>query len=119
MALYYSDSSDIICSNHYQSDSFKTDADNVNNIATTASDYRQQRTKELMQQAGIEAPVSKFWIGSLIFATIVLVAVKVFTSWPPIAVIFITITAFLGIPKMYLRRKAGKRQNKFLEEFPG
>lgn len=50
IALYYSDSSDIICSNHYQSDSFKTDKDNLHNIKTSASNYRQQRTKELMQQ---------------------------------------------------------------------
>jgi isopenicillin-N N-acyltransferase-like protein len=49
-ALFSSDSTDIICSNHYQSDSFKTDKDNLNNIATTASDYRQQRTRELIKE---------------------------------------------------------------------
>lgn len=52
VALYTTDSNSIICSNHYQSDSFKTDADNLNNIATTASDYRQKRTQELMRTHG-------------------------------------------------------------------
>ncbi len=51
IALYYSDSNRIICSNHYQSDSFKTDKDNLDNIATTASNYRQKRTDELLKQA--------------------------------------------------------------------
>lgn len=50
IALFQSDSNQIICSNHYQSDSFKTDKDNLNNIATSASDYRQRRTQELLAQ---------------------------------------------------------------------
>lgn len=48
IALYRSDSSSIICSNHYQSDSFKTDTDNQTNIKTSASNYRQIRTKNLL-----------------------------------------------------------------------
>ncbi|MCH2021696.1 MAG: C45 family peptidase [Saprospiraceae bacterium] len=51
IALHLADSSSIICSNHYQSDSFKTDKDNLKNIANTASYYRQKRTEELLQQA--------------------------------------------------------------------
>lgn len=50
IALYHSDSNRIICSNHYQSDSFKTDIDNQNNIKTSASNYRQIRTKNLLNQ---------------------------------------------------------------------
>lgn len=50
IALYNSDSSAIICSNHYQSDSFKTDKDNLQNIESSASNYRQNRTNELMNQ---------------------------------------------------------------------
>ena len=51
-ALYLSDSSSLICSNHYQSPAFSKDKDNLENIATTASDYRQRRTLELMHQKG-------------------------------------------------------------------
>lgn len=50
IALHRSDSNNIICSNHYQSDSFKTDQDNLTNIATTASNYRQIRTRNLMNK---------------------------------------------------------------------
>lgn len=52
IALYYSDSNSVICSNHYQSDSFKTDQDNIDNINNSASNYRQNRTNELMQELG-------------------------------------------------------------------
>ena len=51
IALHRSDSSSIICSNHYQSDSFKTDIDNQTNIKTSASNYRQIRTKNLMNES--------------------------------------------------------------------
>lgn len=51
IALHRSDSNRIICSNHYQSDSFKTDIDNQNNIKTSASNYRQIRTKNLLNQS--------------------------------------------------------------------
>lgn len=50
IALYYSDGNEIICSNHYQSNAFQTDSDNLNNIATSASNYRQIRTQNLMQK---------------------------------------------------------------------
>ena len=51
-ALYYSDSSLLICSNHYQGTAFDNDKDNLHNIASTASDYRQRRTLELIQSSG-------------------------------------------------------------------
>ena len=51
IALYRSESTRIICSNHYQSDSFKTDADNQNNIKTSASNYRQIRTNNLINES--------------------------------------------------------------------
>lgn len=50
IALHRSDSTSIICSNHYQSDSFKTDIDNQENINTSASNYRQIRTNNLMNK---------------------------------------------------------------------
>ncbi len=48
--LLQSDTNFILCANHYQSDSFKTDKNNVENIATSASMYRFIRLQELMQQ---------------------------------------------------------------------
>ena len=51
ITLYMSDSNSIVCSNHYQSNKFKTDKDNLSNIASSASNYRQNRTTELLNIA--------------------------------------------------------------------
>lgn len=88
-----------------------------------ASDENSEKKKdktsirELMNQAGIEAPVSRYWMWSAIFA----VAVWLFLmlkGWPMIAKVLLTFTAFLGVPKMFLNWKAARRQKKFLEAFP-
>jgi tight adherence protein B len=73
--------------------------------------------RQLMVQAGFEAPVSRYWLFSALFAAAVFLACRVLTSWPPVALVFIAITAFLGVPKMFLKWKAGRRQRQFLEEF--
>jgi len=72
--------------------------------------------RELMQQAGIEAPVFRYWIGATLFTGFV-GALLMLTSWPMIAKIFILITAFFGLPKWFLKKKAASRQKKFLKEF--
>jgi tight adherence protein B len=74
--------------------------------------------RELMIQAGIEAPVSRYWIGSAIFAVVVWIAAALLTSWPQIAVVFVTFTAFFGMPRFFLKWKAARRQKQFLEELP-
>lgn len=50
LALYESTSTQLICSNHYQSDSFAQEPDNVYNIENSASNYRQIRTQTLLNQ---------------------------------------------------------------------
>jgi tight adherence protein B len=87
-----------------------------------ASDENHEKKKDKtslrqkMQMAGMDAPVSKFWMGSAIFAG--LVAVLMFlTSWPLIAKGFAVFTAFLGLPRLFLNWKIARRQKKFLEEF--
>ena len=50
--LFNSDTNFILCANHYQSDSFKNDKNNVENIATSASMYRFHRLEELMNRNG-------------------------------------------------------------------
>ncbi|MDE1153533.1 MAG: type II secretion system F family protein [Micavibrio sp.] len=74
--------------------------------------------REMMQQAGIDAPVSRFWIASAIFAAVTCLFLLEVLSWPPVAVIFATFAAFLGVPRLVLRIKAKRRQKKFLTEFP-
>lgn len=52
LALYKTTTSQLICSNHYQSDSFTLDPDNLYNIENSASNYRQIRTQALLNQYG-------------------------------------------------------------------
>lgn len=73
--------------------------------------------RDMMEQAGFDAPVSRYWIFSALFAVVVLFLCKAMTSWPPIVLLFVGITALLGMPKVFLKWKAGRRQKKFLEEF--
>lgn len=73
--------------------------------------------KERMMQAGYDAPVSRYWLWSAVFAGVVWGFLWLVTSWAQIAVIFITFTAFLGVPRLFLKIKAGRRQRKFLEDF--
>lgn len=72
--------------------------------------------RQLMQEAGIDAPVSKYWIGSVIFAVFSWVTLML-TSWPEVAKALIVFAAFLGMPRLYLKWKAARRQKKFLVEF--
>ncbi|MBS1623828.1 MAG: hypothetical protein JST83_07405 [Bacteroidetes bacterium] len=49
-ALLRADHHEQLCTNHYQSDSFKTDKNNVDNIRTSASEYRYERLQELLKE---------------------------------------------------------------------
>ncbi len=49
-ALFRTDTNFILCTNHYQSDTFKTDKNNIENIKTSASMYRFHRLEELMNR---------------------------------------------------------------------
>lgn len=72
--------------------------------------------KELWQQAGFEGDIKKFWIGSAIFGTIFLFLIYS-TGIPVLAKMFFTVVGYLGLPRFFLKWKAGRRQRKFLEEF--
>jgi hypothetical protein len=49
-ALLRADRHEQLCTNHYQSDSFKTDKNNIDNIRTSASEYRYERLGELLKE---------------------------------------------------------------------
>lgn len=49
-ALFFSDKHYLLCANHYQSDTFKNEENNVNNIRESASMYRFQHLTELVEQ---------------------------------------------------------------------
>lgn len=50
IALYKSSTSQVICTNHYQSELFSSDEYNRENIATSDSPYRHKRLNELLAQ---------------------------------------------------------------------
>ncbi len=50
MGLYDSGVNEIVCANHFQSEAFKNDSNNVKNIRTTASAYREKRCWQLINQ---------------------------------------------------------------------
>lgn len=73
--------------------------------------------REMLVQAGYEAPVSRFWIFSLVFGVVFFILLKLLTSWPPIAILLTALAAFFLVPRKFLKWKAARRQKQFLEEF--
>ena len=72
---------------------------------------------ELIMQAGYDFSVHKFWVGSIIFAIGSAFVAKFILGKSIFITICIAITAFLGVPKLFLKIKAKRRQKKFLEDF--
>lgn len=74
------------------------------------------RLSELIMQAGLTISVKKFWLFSFIFAAIMTVLAKVF-GFSLFVIGMTAITSLLGLPKLFLKNKAAKRQKDFLEDF--
>ncbi len=73
--------------------------------------------REMMIQAGYEAPVSRYWLYSVLFTAGFWLMLEVMTSWPQMAIICTTMAAFFGMPRWFLKHMAARRQKKFLEGF--
>lgn len=71
---------------------------------------------DMLIQAGLDISVKKFWLFSLLFAVVFTIAVY-FSGQPYFVVGMSAIVGFFGLPKMFLKMRAKKRQKKFLEEF--
>ncbi len=71
---------------------------------------------QMISQAGFSTPIHKFWIYSAIFCIIMTVLFKLL-GMSPFVLVMIAITSFLGLPRMYLKRKAAKRQKMFMDDF--
>lgn len=72
--------------------------------------------RHILQQAGLDMPVSRFMMISAGFAAIVWAMLSL-TQYAMITKLCITLVAFLGIPKFIIKFMAGRRQRKFLEDF--
>ncbi|MAS87627.1 MAG: type II secretion protein F [Micavibrio sp.] len=70
----------------------------------------------LIAQAGMTISVKTFWIRAGIFAAIFTFILKLIGA-SPFVLIMGGFIGFLGLPKLFLKIKAGKRQKKFLDDF--
>lgn len=77
---------------------------------------KKETIRDMMIYAGIEAPQSHFWIGSVIAAAVMFL-ISIFMGASFIVNIMAAVIGFFGIPRLVLRTKAKRRQKKFLEEF--
>lgn len=74
--------------------------------------------KAMLQQAGMQnVTVKQFMMFSAIF-TVIALAICLILGLSPIVMVMVGITAFLGLPRMFLKNRINNRQKKFLEEFP-
>lgn len=67
-------------------------------------------------QAGLSISMRKFWILSIISMVVFVLLTRIF-GLSPLVTILAAVIGFLGFPRFVLRFLAGKRQQKFLEEF--
>ena len=71
----------------------------------------------MIEQAGMSISVKQFWIGSAIFSVVAMAVAKFLLGGSFFVVLMVGVTGFFGIPRLYIKRKMGKRQKKFLKEF--
>jgi len=86
-----------------------------NMVKNTQKD--KETIKSRMERAGIDAPVSRYWIWSVVFALAVLGLTSLMGMSATVK-FFVTFTALLGVPKLFLNFKESRRQKKFMEDFP-
>lgn len=71
----------------------------------------------MIEQAGLGLSVKKFWLFSVI-SMVIFITIAKLLGQPPLVMLLLAITGLLGFPRFILKRKASRRQKKFLEEFP-
>ena len=73
--------------------------------------------RDMIMQAGLETSVKKFWIYSAVNAVVFFILATLM-GLSPLVKILILITAFLGLPRLFLKQLAKKRQKEFMADFP-
>ncbi len=72
--------------------------------------------KARLRQAGLSISVKQFYLFSFLFS-IVFTVVMFLLGLPKIALPFLWFFGFIGLPRIFVKRKIAKRQKMFLEEF--
>lgn len=84
--------------------------------ASEKKDKDKTTLREMIQQAGLDTSISRFWISSVLFAAVVSVITTAFNV-STLTQALIICAAFFGMPRWFLKFRARRRQKKFLEEF--
>lgn len=71
---------------------------------------------EMIMQAGMEISVKQFWIYSVVSCLVFTFLAKLF-GFSTFVVVMVAITSFFGLPKLFLKMKANKRQKLFMDDF--
>ena len=71
---------------------------------------------EMIMQAGLSTSVPRFWINSAIFS-IIFTTIFILMGASKFVILMMALTSFLGLPRMFLKRKARKRQKLFMDDF--
>lgn len=71
----------------------------------------------MIEQAGMTISVAQFWIFSMI-SMLIFVSLSYIMGHGPPVLVAAAIIGLLGFPRFVLKKKAARRQKKFLEEFP-
>lgn len=77
---------------------------------------KSQTLDEMIMQGGYEFSVQKFWVASVLLG-IATTVLSYIMGYSLLVVILMGITGLLGIPRLFLKVSASKRQKKFLDDF--
>ncbi len=85
---------------------------------TDAQDLKKKgiTLSEMIMQAGFSTSVPKFWLNSAIFC-VLFTGFFILIGSSKFVVVMMAFTSFLGLPRMFLKRKAKKRQKLFMDDF--
>lgn len=78
---------------------------------------KKNNTAMLLEHAGMSISPQKFWIFSAVFGLVAVLLSKFVFHHSIFVVLMVALTAFLGLPRLFLNFKIKRRQKKFLEEF--
>jgi len=94
-------------------------SDLANKLKQEGKDKDDKKTslKDLIMQAGLQTSVKRFWIYSAVSGVVFFILATAM-GLSLLVQTLITITALLGLPKLYLKQLAKKRQKEFMEDFP-
>ncbi len=99
-------------------------AEMTRKLKEASSEYKSKTTDSkkvtlslLIKRAGFSTSVARYWIYSCVFAGMTGFILFTLTAIAKIVVVLFTVTALLGVPRLYLKWRAVRRQRAFLEEF--